>query len=238
MGPKDRQLLHRFLLAGPMVVGPVIAFFVFASLDAAPIWPEAKAWVAARFLEVRSLMTWWALVAAIVLSLTWLWGVLATRERDDKSLEGRPIGPQPMGNDNRKGIFNDAPNQGTQNYYEGPQQRIAPPYLVAALEGAPKDNVTVQVRIYGTDHEMQTYGRDLAGRLADAGLKVILFDGDNGTRYLEGSVIEPAPNRASQELGRVILNALHSAGAIVSLGSGPEAWADQNFVRIGVGANG
>lgn len=35
----------------------------------------------------------------------------------------------------------------------------------------------VQVRIYGQDHEMQTYGRDLARGFSDVDLNVILFDG-------------------------------------------------------------
>lgn len=55
-------------------------------------FPKAKEWVGNRAAELASFMTWWALAAFIVIMLIWLWGVLATRDRDDMSLEGGTIG--------------------------------------------------------------------------------------------------------------------------------------------------
>jgi hypothetical protein len=126
----------------------------------------------------------------------------------------------------------------TRHLTEGPQQRLAPPQLATALRSIEGDGVTVQVRIYGQDIEMQTYGRDLARGFSDAGLNVILFDGDHGTRFLRGVVVEPAPNSPSRAFGGAIATVLASNGISVNLQDGPSLWSEQNFVRVGVGGNG
>ena len=99
-------------------------------------------------------------------------------------------------NDNRRGIFNDAPNYGSQTYNEAPAQRLSPP-LDDVVSSAIKIGPKVQIRVYGIDNEMQSLGRSICNQLKLAGAEVIWFGQDNGTRYLEGIVIEPAPNDVS-----------------------------------------
>lgn len=237
MGPKDRHLLHRFLAKAPLYISASIAPLISIALVAAGIWPEAKDWTSECFSGLVGALNWWVLATFIVLVLVWLWGFLATRDRDDMSLEGSAIGERAVGDDNRRGIFDSGIVHGDLIFSEGSQQRRAPPQLAAILSGAANDEITIQVRIYGQDYEMQTLGRDIYDKLLDAGLKVILFDGDHGTRYLRGVIVEPAPNAISRQFGREIVSALSISGISVKIEDGPGVWSDQSFVRIAIGGN-
>jgi hypothetical protein len=220
-------------------IGVIVAFLGIA-IGAAGIWPDVKSFMAlwASWIWVHANSGW--LVFGLPLSvLFWVVAFFFTRDKDDASIEGAPVQKAPaMANvDNRNGIFNDAPNYGSQTYNEAPRKRQTPPQLSDLIRELANTDVKIQVRIYGQDHEMQSFGRDITAAIANAGLQVILFDGDSGTRYLKGVAVEPAPNSVSRDAGANIARGLSEGGLSVSLADGPEVWKDQKFVRIGIGGN-
>ncbi|MEF2546784.1 hypothetical protein VQ045_06415 [Aurantimonas sp. E1-2-R+4] len=214
---------------------------LFLAVAVAGVWEPVKQnmedWVVWGWPYMTSI---WFIFGLIVVLLLWSTAIFHTMEKDDASLEGIkvPKGIPMSGDDNRKGFFNKAPNFGVQSYNEAPQQRHAPPDLTASISHLAGSDTTIQVRIYGQDHEMQTLGRELVQAIAGAGVNALLFEGDHGTRYLSGVVIEPAPNAASREAAVLLATRLSDGGLKVALTDGPPVWKDQTFIRIGVGANG
>jgi len=139
-------------------------------------------------------------------------------------------------NDNRRGNFNFGGHVEKQIYNEAPQKRNIPSAVLPLLERISKDNVPVQIRVYGQELEMQTCGRNLARAMQESGFEIIFMDGDHGTRRLKGLVIEPAGNERSLKVAREIANALRIVGMSADVGSGP--WKDDKpFVRIAIGVN-
>jgi len=141
------------------------------------------------------------------------------------------------GTDNRKGNFADI-NYGTQTYNEAPQQRSAPKDLPAFLRSVQKDGAKVQVRIYGMDMEMQTFGGELGNAFAASGFQTDIMNGDHGTRLFKGIVVEPAPNERSRQIAKEIAGALQKGGQNPVVNDGPDAWRDLIFIRVGIGGNG
>jgi hypothetical protein len=240
MRARNRRTINKLLLwAPPTACGAVATIFSLA-LVAASIWPDVKSTIELTFFWLKILVeSSWFLFGFPIFLLLWAAAYFRTRENDDASIEGDSVqkGLAMPPEDNRKGIFNDAPNYGFQTFNEAPRKRLTPTQLFGQIEVLAGTGVTIQVRIYGQDFEMQSFGRDLASVFANAGLNVILFDGDYGTRYLKGVAVEPAPNSVSRDAATKIANGLSAGGLSVSLADGPEVWKDQEFVRIGIGGN-
>lgn len=236
-----RKVINRSLSWAPVAIGGAFIPLATLALSAIPVWPDIKTWMEESLLWLLAHSKWISGFCVVFMTL-WLFAWWKTRDRDDASTEGKPMEtpterqPKVMTTDNRKGIFNDAPNYGTQNFNDGVQPRSVPASLANALASIPR-NVTIQVRIYGMEHEMQALGHGVARLLASAGLKVIEFDQDHGTRFLKGIVIEPAPNPESITAGRLLTAAFLGGGLQATMGHGPESWQAQKFVRIGIGGN-
>lgn len=186
------------------------------------------------------------LVAALFLLASlglWLWerrksqSLSAVPTIPDQPTPARLDGVKPM-TDNRKGNFVDGSPSGRvqQNYYEGPQQRTLSDEFVRAVATTADGSVTIQVRVYGPDQEMQAFGSSLLSNLQKAGFNACAFGADGGTRNFAGVRVEYAPNEASKAVGEAIAKAL-SAENLRTEVSIEDVWKDQNFVRVAVGGN-
>lgn len=135
--------------------------------------------------------------------------------------------------DNRKGIFNEAPNYGTQTYTEAPAQRKAPDGLASVAIGT---DLMIQIRVYGMDYEAKVFGAEICKVLLQAGIRVSNFGDDYGTRVFKGVSIDTSKHEPAATVAANFADCFARAGLPVWR-EVVDVWPG-NVVRIGIGANG
>lgn len=234
MAPKTRHVINRFLLWAPATVCLILGFAIGIALQASEQWPEAKSAVESWYSWASIFMNGWALLVIIALALSWLAAFLYTLDFDDKSTGGIPVG----GHKAEK-LFSPADKEQAQEVVESSHElseTLFPPDFSETFSGISLEGATVQIRTYSTTYKSDDFGIALRDAIAASGIRTLDFGYDSGTRYINGVVIEPAPNDKSQRIAGRIDKALTSVGVAKTLGAGPKSWGDEVFIRIGIGA--
>lgn len=140
--------------------------------------------------------------------------------------------------DNRIGNFNAGVINGDQIYNEVPTPRT-PPDFESAFEEIGTTNFRVQVRVYGMDHEMRTFGGFIIMRLRDIGVESADFGHDAGTQNFSGVIVKSFHSERSQLAAQKICDLFVRAGIKASHEhTQQEVSLGFDFIRIGVGSNG
>jgi len=217
------------LLKWIAIFGLIFAFLTLV-LDFFEGFPRVKDWAQGQFDQWWPVMTApWFLIAGAVLIVLCIWPFFWPVLKNPQE----PVMPSGTVNISHSGSGH---NIVANTLNLGPQQRTLSDTFVERVAPHADTSVAVQVRVYGTDNEMQTFGTSIISALRSAGFNATSFGVDAGTQTFSGVQVEYAPNERSRVVGNAIYNALNKQNLRVSM-IPVDAWKEQNFVRVGVGGN-